>query len=162
VRWSLLQRVAMLLWHLDHSLLYDLKVRILYSTLQFDKTCAACCIWSVISPFSNLNQWSSSLSPLYFVPFKRDQGDWESRLRFKDTLNSTGCKFLFNLKNCILFSIRNLYSSLQIWDLWIHSFLYIPRPQSGILSSFTQCEIENLECVWQNHVETNNDCSNLE
>ena len=42
---------------------------------------AADCIWSVISSFSNLKRWSSSLGLFYHVPLKRDLGDWDWRLR---------------------------------------------------------------------------------
>ena len=41
----------------------------------------AYCIWSVISPFSNLNRGSSSLGFFCHVPLKRDQQDWDQRLR---------------------------------------------------------------------------------
>ena len=41
----------------------------------------AYCIWSVISSFSILNWYSSSLGLFYNVPLKRDQGDWDWRLR---------------------------------------------------------------------------------
>ena len=36
---------------------------------------AAYCIWSVVSSFSDLNRWSSSLGLFCHVPLKRDQGD---------------------------------------------------------------------------------------
>ena len=45
------------------------------------------CIWSIISSFSNLNRWPSSLGLFYHVPLKRDQGDWDSRLRIKRHFN---------------------------------------------------------------------------
>ena len=56
----------------------------------------AYCIWSVISSISDLNRWSGCLGLLYYVPLKRDQGDWDWRLRSYDTPNATGCtRFLF-------------------------------------------------------------------
>jgi len=45
-------------------------------------TSTAYCIWSVISPFSNLNRKSCSPGLFYHVPLIRDQGDWDWRLRF--------------------------------------------------------------------------------
>jgi len=48
----------------------------------------AYCIWSVISSFSNLNWWSSSLGLFYHVPLKRDQGDSDWKLRLNDTPNT--------------------------------------------------------------------------
>jgi len=41
----------------------------------------ACCIWSVISSISNLNRWSSSLGHFCHGPLKRDQWNWDWRLR---------------------------------------------------------------------------------
>ena len=37
------------------------------------------------------HRWSSSPGPVDHVPLKRDQGDWEWRLRFNDTPNAIGC-----------------------------------------------------------------------
>jgi len=55
-------------------------------------SCTAYCIWSVISSFSILNWWSSSLVGLiYRVLLKRDQGDWDWRLTLDDTPNALGC-----------------------------------------------------------------------
>jgi len=51
----------------------------------------AYCIWSVISSFSNLHSCSSSLGLLCHVPLKRDQGDWDSRLRLHVTPDAIGC-----------------------------------------------------------------------
>jgi len=50
----------------------------------------AYCIWSVISSSSNLNRCSSSLGLFCQVLWKRDQGDWDWRLRLNDTPNATG------------------------------------------------------------------------
>jgi len=55
------------------------------------ETNTAYCIWIVISSFSNLNRWSNSLRLFYHVPLKRDQGDWDWRLRLNDTPNTIGC-----------------------------------------------------------------------
>ena len=49
------------------------------------------CIWSVILPISQLNQCSSSLPLFCHVPLKRDQFDWDSRLRLNDTPIAIGC-----------------------------------------------------------------------
>jgi len=58
-------------------------------------------IWSVISSFSNLNRWSSSLGLFYHVPLKRDQWDWAWRLRLNDTPNAIGYTSSKNLAtNC--------------------------------------------------------------
>jgi len=46
----------------------------------------ACCIWRVISSISNLNRWSSSWCLFCHVPLKRDQLDWEWRLRYWDAM----------------------------------------------------------------------------
>jgi len=50
----------------------------------------AYCVWSVVSSVSNLNRWSSSLGLFHHVPLKRDQGDWDWRLRLHDTPNAIG------------------------------------------------------------------------
>jgi len=59
--------------------------------------CTAYCIWSVISWISNLNRCSSSLGLFYHVPSKRDQGDWDWRLRLNDTTNWIGCTWNIGL-----------------------------------------------------------------
>ena len=60
----------------------------------FDST--AYCNWSVISSISNLNRWSSSLGLFCHVPVKRDQWDWDYRLRLNDTPNAIGCTWIMN------------------------------------------------------------------
>jgi len=57
----------------------------------------ACCLWSVISSFSKLNRWSSSLGLFYHVPLKRDQGDWDWdwRLRLDGAPYAIGCVCLW-------------------------------------------------------------------
>ena len=52
--------------------------------------CTAYCICSVMSSFSIR---PSSLGLFCHVPLKRDQGDWDWRLRFNDTPNAIGCTF---------------------------------------------------------------------
>ena len=47
--------------------------------------------WSVISLFSNLHRWSNSLGLFCHVPLKRDQGEWDWRLRLSDTPDATDC-----------------------------------------------------------------------
>jgi len=54
-------------------------------------TSTTCWIWSVISSFSILNRWSSPLGLFYHDSLKRDQGDWDWRLRINHTPNATGC-----------------------------------------------------------------------
>jgi len=49
------------------------------------------CIRSVISSLSNLNRRSGPLGLFYYVPLKRDQGDWDWRLRLNDTPHAIGC-----------------------------------------------------------------------
>jgi len=51
------------------------------------------CICSVISSFSNLNRWSSSLGLLCNVPLKRDECDWDWRLRFNDISDAIGYSY---------------------------------------------------------------------
>jgi len=51
----------------------------------------AYCIWRVISSISNLNPCSSSLGFFCHVPLKRDQGDWNWKLRLDDTANAIDC-----------------------------------------------------------------------
>jgi len=53
----------------------------------------AYCFWSVISPISKLNRSSSSLLSFWHVPLKRDQLDWDWRMRLNDTLNAIGCTY---------------------------------------------------------------------
>jgi len=57
-------------------------------------------IWIFISSLSNLNRWSSSLGLFYHVQLKRDQGDWDWRLRINDTPNAIGCIDRFLLRIC--------------------------------------------------------------
>jgi len=49
------------------------------------------CIWSVIPSISNRNRSSSFLGLFCHVPLKRDQGDWDWRLRLSDTPNAIVC-----------------------------------------------------------------------
>jgi len=51
----------------------------------------AWCIWSVIPAISNVNRCSNSLGLLCHVSFKKDQGDWDWRLRLNNTPNAIGC-----------------------------------------------------------------------
>jgi len=48
------------------------------------------CIWSISTSFSNLNRWSRYPLLFYHVFLKRDQGDWDWRLRLNDTPNAIG------------------------------------------------------------------------
>jgi len=48
-------------------------------------------IWGVLFPFWNLNRWSGSLGHFCHVVLKRDQWDWDWRLRSNDTPNAIGC-----------------------------------------------------------------------
>jgi len=63
------------------------------SYLSSQSLYTAHCIWSVISSSSNLNRWSSPLGLFYHVPLKKDQGDWDWRLRFNDIPNAIGCTY---------------------------------------------------------------------
>jgi len=56
----------------------------------------AYCIWSVMSSFSIVNRWSSSLCLFHRVLLKRDQEDWDWRLRFDVTPNAIGCIRIWN------------------------------------------------------------------
>jgi len=53
----------------------------------------AYCIWSVISPISDLNRWSShgSLGLFLYVPLERYPLNWDQRLRLDDTPNAIRC-----------------------------------------------------------------------
>jgi len=62
----------------------------LSSTINPTTNRTACRIWSVISTISNLNPWSSSLGLFCHVPLKRNQQDWDWRLRFNDTPSAIG------------------------------------------------------------------------
>jgi len=69
---------------------YSLYIYIfLYTSLNSCKRDTAYCIWSVISSIASLNRFSSSLGLFCHVPLKRDQGDWDWRLRLRwnDTPN---------------------------------------------------------------------------
>jgi len=59
--------------------------------LAFRLCTTAYCIWSIISPISKLNRLSSSLRLFRHVQLKRDELDWEWRMRLNDTPNAIGC-----------------------------------------------------------------------
>ena len=81
-----------------------------------EHTCAAYCIWSVISSFSNLNRGSSSPNLFYSVSLKRDQGYWDWRLRLNDTPNAIGCIFLHSYMVCLCL----------VWTyMYIHTSIYV-------------------------------------
>jgi len=70
------------------------RLRLHCYTLNIENTCKSCtayCIWNVISSFSILNWCSRSLGLFYHVLLKRDQGNWDWRLRCNDTSNAIGC-----------------------------------------------------------------------
>ena len=51
----------------------------------------AYCIWSVISPRSKLNRFSSFRRLFCYVPLERDQLEWHSRMSLNDTPNAISC-----------------------------------------------------------------------
>ena len=59
----------------------DMEFEIWYSLLHLER----------LTSFSNLNRWSSFLGLFYHAPLKRDQDDWDCRLRFNDSPNVLGC-----------------------------------------------------------------------
>jgi len=83
----------------------------------------AYCIWSVIFSFSNLNRWSSSLGLFYHVPLKRDQGDWNWRLRYDDTPNAIGFTehtVLFSqVFVCLIWSNKKMCDTSAIYDRFV-------------------------------------------
>jgi len=62
-----------------------------YKDWIFPRGITAYRIWSDISSISHLNRESSSLGLFCHVPLKRDQGDWDWRLRWNVTPNAIGC-----------------------------------------------------------------------
>ena len=61
------------LWVMSHIWI---DMRHVTHMIRHDWCITAYCIWSVVSSFSILNSWSSSLGLFHHVPLKRDQGDW--------------------------------------------------------------------------------------
>jgi len=57
-------------------------------------------------PFSNLNQRSIALGFFRHVPLKRDQGDWDWRLRLNDTPNAIGCMCVSDRTGCVCLGYR--------------------------------------------------------
>jgi len=74
----------------------------------------AYCIWSVIFSFSLLNPWSSFLGLFYHVSSKRDQGDWDWRLRWNDTPNAIGGTKIWDLSVSVTHWRRHEWISLPI------------------------------------------------
>jgi len=77
----------------------------------------AYCIWSVISSFPNLNRWSSSLGLFYHVRLKRDQGDWNWRLRLNDTPNAIGC-------TSFVWCTHDMYGVHDMFDVHMWCVMY--------------------------------------
>jgi len=76
--------------HMSRKWLHTILYEVIYTWFAYEVICtwfiiiftAYCGIRNVISSFSNLNRWSSSLGLFYYVPLKRDQwdlilGDWD-------------------------------------------------------------------------------------
>jgi len=88
------------------------------------------CIWSVISSFSILNRWSSSLGLFCHAPLKRDQRDCDWRLKLNDTPKVIGGRFEITVASriylwkhtCIL--CLNLKTRL-IWKHTCVMYLYL-------------------------------------
>jgi len=88
--------------HVRHTSWHDVCVCVCVYVCVRDMTSIVDCIWSVISSFSNLNRWSSSPGLFYHVPLKRDQRNWDWRLRLNDTPNAIGCNMLCdNILYCV-------------------------------------------------------------
>ena len=92
------------------------------STLQ----ATAYCIWSVISSFSFLNRWSSSLGFCYHVPLNRDQSDWDWGIRLNDTPNAIGCNMIW----LNLIQLQRAQTDVK-WDpkidvkrIWMPKYIY--------------------------------------
>jgi len=76
-------------------------------------------VWSVIRSISNVNRWSSSLGHFCHSLSKRDQRDWDWRLRLNDTPNATGCITHMNMTSShhlIIFipSSHHFYACLYV------------------------------------------------
>ena len=81
-----------LFWLVCYCQMHRWRMRMLHtSRWHMHMLHTAYCIRSVISSFSNLNRRSGPLGLFYYVPLKRDQGDWDWRLRLNDTPNAIGC-----------------------------------------------------------------------
>jgi len=107
------------------------------ASYHFTPHCTAYCIWSVISPISKLNQLSSSLGLFCHVPLKRDQLDWDYRMRLNDTTNTIGCtcihecacKYLHFIRVCMCVCVCvcvcvHLCVCVCVWVYWcqcVHS-----------------------------------------
>jgi len=85
----------------------------------------AYCIWNVKTWFSNFNHWSSSPSLFYHVPLKRDQGDWDSRLRLNDTPNAIGCIWHDSLYSYLDQVHTHSHAASQIELCLIHFSIHI-------------------------------------
>ena len=98
------------------------------------------CIWSVISPASNLNWWSCSLGFFCHVPLKRD---WDWRLRLNDTPNAVGYtgwrRPIGFLKLQIIFKKEPLSIGLFCgeWIIKIRHPMHVRHP--GLCSLLVSC-----------------------
>ena len=89
--WSLRESLSgvVILW-----LSYTINANCSLSDCQVSWNCfTAYCIWIEVSPFLKLNRLSSSFCLFCHVPLKRDQLDWDWRMRLNDTPNAIGCTY---------------------------------------------------------------------
>jgi len=67
--------------------------------------------------FLHFNRWSSSLGLFSHVLLKRDQGDWDRRLRLNVTPNATG-------RTCIYTNEYTLYKYIYINEYNLYTYIY--------------------------------------
>jgi len=72
------------------------------------------CIWV---SFLHFNRWSSPLGLFSHVLLKRDQGDWDRRLRLNVTPNATG-------RTCIYTNEYTVYKYIYINEYNLYTYIY--------------------------------------
>jgi len=103
-------------------------IRYIYQHVLYGLSCmsTAYCIGSVIFPFSNLNWWSSSPGLFSHVPLKRDQGDWDWRLRFNDNPNAIGCTNMgYYVYTHVCMCIKMAYYVYTNVYIYIYVYIYV-------------------------------------
>jgi len=120
-------------------------------------SCTAYCIWSVISSFSNLIRSSSSLGFFYHVPLKRDQGDWDCRLRLHDTSNAIGCTGWRRTIGCLMLQVIFHKRATKYRAFW-REMTYKNKASSGSSPPciIQMCEYVTyvlIECIYRIHLQ---------
>ena len=106
----------------------------------------AYCFGSAISWFSNLNWWSSSLGLFSHVPLKRDQGDWDWRLRLTNTPNAIGCTSMaYHVYTSVcMCSIKMAYYVYTNVCICIYMYIHICESIQPLSSIYTCMYINSL------------------